>query len=169
MKLWTFHTPDFSLTSGSIDLDRSFDVSYVTGLREAYEELARHLGLERYEILWCHNREDFNRAGYRDRVEYKLDVPDDQFLCIVDSYIWNKIIGLDAYPTPLYFKWREEAAPNAIGDYIEKKLAEYHSQPPPPGGWWSRLVIEDLDAEGACVLLRHPIPEAWIVEGLEKK
>src|SRR4051794_12754422 len=124
MKLRTFQTPDFSLTSGSIDLSRSYDVSYVTGLRECYEELARHLGLGRYEIIWCHVRDDFIRAGYVDRVEYILEVPDDQILRIVDSFIWNKIIGLDPYPMSLYYKWRDEAPPGKVGEYIKRKKEE---------------------------------------------
>lgn len=168
MKLWTFHTPDFSLTSGSIDLDCSYDVSYVEGLRERYEELARHVGLDRYEIIWCHVRDDFIRAGYEDRVEYILEVPEDQILRIVDSFIWNKIIGLDAWPMSLYYKWRDEAPPGKAGEYIKRKTEEYHAQPPPPGGWWSLLDITDLTAEGACVLLRHPMPESWIVSGPRK-
>jgi len=159
MRLWTFHTPDFSLTSGAIDLDHSYDVSYVPGLRERYEDLAHYLGLDRYEIIWCHVRDDIIRDAYVDRVEYILEVPDYQILRIVDSYIWNKIIGLDAYPRS---KWQTEAPEGITSEYFQKKVDEYHDQLPPPGGWWPQLFLTDTTAEGACVLLRHPIPESWI-------
>lgn len=68
----------------------------------------------------------------RTRVEWVLDVPDDE----------------------------QPADPNP---YIEQREEEYDLQSPPEGGWWSVLRIEDAKIEGAAVLLKHPIPESWVV------
>lgn len=166
MQLWTFHGSGFSLNSGAIDVRRSpYFVTY-PNIRAAYEELGRRLGLNSYEIIWCHVRRDWNPLGYADCNEYELEVPPDKFLSIVDAFTWNKILGIkDAFPRSLYHKWRNEAPPERFGDYIDQKRKEYNEQAPPAGGWWSQLFIADLNAEGATVLLKHPIPEAWIIHG----
>ena len=162
MKLWTFHTSDFSLTSGKIEIGRSPYIDTIPNLREAYEELAHRLGLKSYEILWCHVRQDWTE-GYADCVEWELEVPDEKILDIVDSYIWNKILRImDVYPRSLYKKWRDEAPPYAMDDYINQKIQVFNEQQPPADGWWSQLST-DLDAGGDCTLLKHPIPDSWII------
>jgi hypothetical protein len=164
MKLWTWHEPDFSLVAGRVDLSRSMYHATVPQAPKAYAELARRLGTD--QIIWCYVR----RGEYHDlpqltRVEWALDVPDHGILAITEAFIWNKILGLRTYPQSLYDKWLNDAPTDeaARDDYIAAQLAAYHSEPEPDGGWWSRLFISDAMAESATVLLRHPIPDSWIL------
>ncbi len=166
MQLWTFQEPGFSLTSGQVDHARSEYYKTVSGVPNAYAQLAKRLGTD--QIIWCYvRREEYHDLPHLTREEWALDVPEYDILAIVDTFIWNRILGIETYPESLRHKWLEdapleEAARNA---YIKQKIKDYHAQPEPDAGWWSRLFITDTTAEGATVLLKHPIPESWVVHG----
>lgn len=130
----------------------------------AYGELAKRLGTANF--VWCSIIKDEakEREKWRDRVEWILDVPDDEILCLTDIFIWNKIIDFKTYPQSLRTKlWKEvpQDVPSKT-DWVEGKLNEYHNMPEPADGWWSQLFLKDTNAEDATVLVRHPIPESWI-------
>ena len=164
MQLWTWHEPDFSLTSGRLDHSRSQYYKIVDGAPDAYAELAQRLSTD--QIIWCYvRRDDYHDLPKLTRVEWALDVPDTEILAITDAYIWNKILRIHTYPRSLYFEWLEYAPTDGAArvEFIEHKIEEYHAQLPPDGGWWSQLFITDTMPEGATVLLKHPIPEAWVV------
>lgn len=165
MKLWSYHGAGFSLTSGVLDSSLS-SYAYIPTLRACYEELARRLRLPQYEIVWCHVRlgSDFP-TYYSGRMQWELEVAEREFLAILDSCVWDRILGtLRGAPISLLRKWRREASklPHGHSDYVKEKIMQYENQPPPLGDWWSSLFC-DLTAEGATVLLRHPIPESWVV------
>ena len=97
MKLWTWHEPDFSLLSGRVDLSRSRYYATVARAPQAYAELSRHLGTN--QIIWCYvRRDEYHNLPHLTRIEWALDVPDDETLAITDAFIWNKILGREAYP-----------------------------------------------------------------------
>jgi hypothetical protein len=166
MRLWTLHTPGFSLTSGRVDHTLSHYYNTVPGAPAAYAELARQVGTD--QIIWCCVRPRDRILDDGD-VEWILDVPDDEILCIVDSFIWNKILGLKTYPRSLYFQWLDRAPleEGARVTYLEGQIEEYHSQRAPDGGWWSQLYITDVtnveEVEGANALLKHPIPRSCFI------
>jgi hypothetical protein len=165
MKLWTWHGPDFSLTSGRVDHSRS---SYYTDenlpkIPCAYAELARRLGTD--QIIWCYvSPNEYIKTSNDTRVEWVLEVPDDKLFSIIDSFIWNRIIDRKTYPDSLREKWAYEAIEtDDYNAYLERNRQKYDSQTPPKGGWWEALFITDINTEGATVLLKHPIPDIWIV------
>ena len=92
MRLWTYHKPDFSLTSGRVDLSRSDYFRCMPEIPGAYAELARRVGTD--QIIWCYVRPDeYNNIPELTCVEWALDVPDDQVLAIIDSFVWERIIA----------------------------------------------------------------------------
>lgn len=164
MKLWTWHEPEFSLVAGRVALSRSTYYATVASAPEAYAKLARRLGTD--QIIWCYPRPgEYHVRPQCTRVEWALDVPDHEILAITDAYIWNKILKLRTYPESLRHKWLDDAPIDeaARDAYLALKIAAYHSEPEPDGGWWARLFTSDGMAEGAQVLLRHPIPQSWVV------
>ncbi len=161
MKLWTWHGTDFSLTSGCVDLSRS-PYYHMPKYRFAHAELARRVGTD--QIIWCYVRR--TKHEERERIERVLKVPKDRLLRIIDSPIWERIID-GAIPPDVREQWYCEARQRKLffsdrEKFIEKKEKEYSDQPPPKGGWWTKLFIDDITAEGAEVLLKHPIPDSWV-------
>jgi hypothetical protein len=163
IQLWTWQEPDFSLTSGYVDHAQSEYYNTVLGVPEAYAILAKRLGTD--QIIWCYvRRDEYDNLPHLTRIEWALDVPDDDILAIIDTYTWNRLLGIETYPRTRYLRLlrdapMEETARNA---HIEQQIRDYHSQPEPDGGWWSRLFMTDTTVEGATVLLAHPIPESWV-------
>ena len=168
MQLWTWQEPDFSLTTGHVDHAQSDYYKKVSGVPDAYAQLAKLLGTD--QIIWCYVcRDEYDDLPHLTRIEWILDVPDDGILAIIDAFIWNKILDIQSYPRSLYLTWLEDAPleKTARDLYIEQRIKEYHSQPEPDIGWWSRLFITDTSVEGATVLLNHPIQKSWVVhEGM---
>jgi hypothetical protein len=164
MQLWTWHEPDFDLTSGEVDHSRSKYYKSTPGILAAYAELSRLLGTD--QIIWCYvRRDEYHQLPNLTRIEWALNVPDNQILGMIDAYVWNKILGIKTYPRSLYSDWLDMAPTDESARlaYINKKIEDYHSQPEPSGGWWSRLFTKDSTIEGATALLRHPIPEHWVI------
>jgi hypothetical protein len=163
MRLWTFQSNDFSLTSGEIDVTRSPYYESVPNLVQAYDGLAKWLGLPKYEVVWCHVRDDFTLEHWEGYKLWELEVSDDQILAIVDSFIWCRIIDKPSIPSSLRAQWRRDAPhDHTRGNYLDRKSTEYYAQSPPAGGWWSQL-SSDVSAEAPSALLKHPIPEDWII------
>lgn len=167
MRLWTWHEPGFSLTSGHVDHDQSYYYNNnVPSFPDAYAQLAKHFGTD--QIIWCYvRRDDYLDLPELTRVEWALDVPDKEILAIVDPTIWNKILGNRHVPPILHAKWLEDAPVNetACDAYIEQQEKEYHSRQEPKGGLLSQLFITDPTVEDATALLKHPIPKSWVVGG----
>jgi hypothetical protein len=164
MLLWSWQKPDFSLTSGSVDHSKSEYYKTVRGIPAAYAELAKRLDTQ--DIVWCYVRhDDYDSSSEATRVEWALDVPDELILAIVDTFVWDKIIGQKTFPSMLRSRWISEAPIQepARSAYLEQQLNDYHSQPEPIDGWWSRLFVTDTTIEGATVLLKHPVPESCVV------
>lgn len=164
MELRTWHESDFSLTSGTVDHARSEYYSNVRGVPDAYAELATRLGTD--QVVWCYVRPgEYLNGPHLTRVEWVLEVPDDKILAIVDAFIWNKILGIKTFPRGLYRDWLDDARAQRanIDEYVQSRMEDYHSQPEPTRGWWSALCITDTTAEGATVLLRHPVPRSWVL------
>jgi hypothetical protein len=168
MKLWTWHSSDFSLTQGLVDHARSSFFQTVLGVPSAYQELWLRLGT--CQIIWCYtNREERHKTGVP-QCEWALEVPDDRILRIVDGIVWNHIIGAKNCPGPSIDEneWKAEAHRLHPHDkdlresFCANRRKAYWNQPPPPEGWWSRLFVSDISGECRWALIRHPVPTAWI-------
>lgn len=164
MKLSSWQEPDFSLTSGRVDHSRSSYYRRMLAIPPAYARLATHVGTD--QIIWCYARPDEYRKLPGDtRVEWLLDVPDEKILGIIDSWVWERIIGSKAYPSALRNRWAMEAVQGEhdLLAHIRVREDEYLSQPPPEGGWWKALFISDIDTADSIVLVEHPIAESWVI------
>ena len=165
MQLWTWHKPDFSLTSGRVDLSRSSYYQTIDTIPPAYEILAGHIGTD--QIIWC-----YSQPGKRiiipgnPCVEWVLDVPSDKVLAIIDTWVWERIIESGAYPPSLREKWVCEAEQGDLESkpYIEAKVQEYLNQLPPKGDWWKSLFVDSISHGDTTVLVEHPIPEIWVLQ-----
>jgi hypothetical protein len=86
VQLWTWHKPDFSLTSGRVYHSRSSYYQTIDTIPPAYEILASHIGTD--QIIWC-----YSHPGKRiiipgnPCVEWVLDVPSDKVLAIIDTWV----------------------------------------------------------------------------------
>ena len=84
MKLWSYQSPDFSLVDGDYCHDKS---EFFKEYPDAYKELWRRVGCR--EIIWC----SIAKTKWRLRCQWELEVPECRFLKIVDSMVWNGILG----------------------------------------------------------------------------
>ncbi len=162
MQLWTWHEPDFSLVEGKVNHERSEYFTTVCGVPEAYQELCKRLGTDQF--IWCYTRgNEHNQLPSQTRIEWVLEVPKSEFLAIVDSFIWNRVLGEKCWPPEsLKLKWKQEAITRGCAEHFDQQIQAYHAQAPPQGGWWALLFIDDPTAEGANVLIRHPVPRPWV-------
>lgn len=130
----------------------------------AYARLATCLGTD--QIVWCYSRPDeYKKVPGDTRVEWVLDVPDEKILRIIDSWVWERIIGSNAYSPALRDRWTLEAV-QGNHDYeahIRAREQEYLSQPPPEGSWWKALFIQDISNGDPTVLVEHPVAESWVI------
>jgi hypothetical protein len=167
MKLWTWHTRDFSLVDGHVDHERSEYVQTVCGITDAYRKLAGRLGTD--QIVWCYTKSDqYLVTPGNARVEWVLDVPQTEILECVDENVWNRILkreGRDYYvPREKELEWRTEAIQRSIDleHHIESRRREYWDQPPPDGDRWSELFVAKESGENVSALIRHPVPKEWV-------
>ena len=168
-KLWTWHSPDFSITDGRVEHNRSKYLTHpdLRGLRPAYRKLAQHLGTD--QIIWCYVRpnEHFHAPSLRE-IEWELEVPRDQILGIIDTYVWNKIAGIRCHPPESHrLSWEEEAIEayphddGARAKHREELETAYYA-PIPEEELWKALFLDMIDAEGATAVIRHPVPEEYV-------
>jgi hypothetical protein len=169
MNLWTYHDPNFSLTSSRVDHALS-PYADDPAIMEAYRELGYRLNIPDVQIVWCYTRHgDYPLTGIEHR-EWHLAVPPDEIIACTDGLVWNRIIGKPpGATTEMYDKWRQEARQLYPHDatsrhrHEQEQLQQFRNESPPPGGWWSRLVVPLHDGEMISAIIRHPVRESWIV------
>lgn len=171
MMLWTYHSPDFSLTAGRIDHAKSDYFRTIPTVPKAYRRLWKLVKTS--NIIWCYTRQKSRCAKTgSDKLEWNLEVPDSEILTLVDEFIWNRILELPNVQPPEAY--RREAKSEALHrfpgnrkeqDAFERKRCnDYWNQEAPPGGWWKRLFVKNPhDGERISALIHHPVPIPWIV------
>lgn len=159
MRLWTYHSPAFSLVEGQYDPEKS---AFAKQYRFAYKELWDRVGCK--EIIWCCTSKDSwpRKNGYR---EWDLDVPVGSFVEIVDSMVWNGILGNDKTgPSGRLRDWlMAESMGMAPGNHYEWYQQEVQRMLHPPGDPWESLFLDDPYDLRADVLLQHPIDREWVI------
>lgn len=88
MNLWTYHDPDFSLTSGRVDHTRS-PYADDPAIMAAYLELGRRLNIPDVQIIWCYTRHGRYPLTSIERREWHLSVPSDQIRACYNQLAWN--------------------------------------------------------------------------------
>lgn len=167
MRLWSWHTPDFSLIEGKVDHTKS---KYYRKYPEAYEELHRRLGTD--QLIWCYlRREDHTETPITCETEreWELEVPEDEdHVLFTDDLVWNKILG-EHFGFPPRLLRNEVMKRNPCDAYQEKQfeqqLADKLRRHKPS---WDKLIIEtpsEAVLPGfASALVRHPIPGEWVIK-----
>jgi hypothetical protein len=137
MNLWTYHAPDFSLTSGRIDHTLS-PYADDPAIMAAYRELGLRLNVPDVQIIWCYTRHGrFPLTGILHR-EWHLSVPLDKVRACYNQVVWNRIIG----------------RPSASTARMQRTPVE---------DLWSQLLVPIQDGEAISAIILHPVPENWIV------
>lgn len=158
MKLWTYHSEDFSPVTMEVDHSKS---EYYKEYPEQYDKLFTRLGTR--QILWCVTDPDLwpIKTGYQ---EWQLEVPGSEFFAVFNSSVWNGILGQESVNLKLYDQFLDDARRQGIADahaYARKKSEERRH---PPGDPWENLLGGDPHGIDSNVLLRVPICEEWVVK-----
>ena len=165
--MWTWPGRDHSLTSGKIDYARSayYNDDGLAGVKAAYRDLWALLGAD--QIVWCWTKRDEYRIREAETCEeWEIEVPSEGILAIVDTYVWNALLGFRPLPPASIVdegcrRVRETGDPAqaeaAYKEYWDNLMMCSREK------LLSRLLMDDARAEGATPLLSHPVPEEWVV------
>jgi hypothetical protein len=100
MRLWTYQSPDYCITSDRLDLARSayYNQRDLPSIRTAYARLGQHFGTG--DLLWCFlSGEGHDLRTPQHVTEWELDVPG--VLGVIDGIVWNAIIRSDVWRSEL--------------------------------------------------------------------
>lgn len=171
MELWTIHdTYDFKLSEGHVDHSKSDYYNNTLGVKKAYPQLWSLIGIPDGQIIWCYTRkEDICITGIP-IIRYTLEVPEDSVITYIDDIMWNCILGIQVRLTPSYRRpIRAEAGnkfpndPYKRKDFEEELENKFWENKPPAEELWDNLLL-DKAVDGSPALLKHPIPDDWIIE-----
>ncbi len=173
MKLWTIHdTYDFKLSEGHVDHSKSDYYNNTPGVKEAYHQLWPLIRMPDGQIIWCYTRKkDIPQTG-TPKIMYSLKVPEYSVIKYIDDIMWNCILGIRVCLTPSYKRnIRVKANAKFPNDprkrrIFEKELEkEFWENKPPAEELWDNLLL-DKAVDGSPALLKHPIPDDWIIESI---
>ncbi len=168
MRLWSIHTPDFSLTAGKVDHSKSNYYDSVPKLRESYHKLWNLIQIPDGQIIWCYTQNDRLEKKKDEKILWPLDVPEDGIICFVDDLVWNRLLGIEcAVGKGKHRQWDAEALrkfagqSDAMREYQEQCRKDFWAQKPKSGDWWDELFVEE---PGECIsaIIRHPVPVEWV-------
>jgi hypothetical protein len=167
LRLWTWHAHGFDIREHQLDLSKSPYADF-PAYQPAVQKLCRKLGIT--SVLWCVTSVDehFSAPG-SDEVQWELKVPASEILAVINCHVWNRILGLEnVFPVRVDRRWRSEAFQIAPGDPAQRddlwhrKRSEYARQFS-DDRLWEHLFIEDPFDDFANVVLKYPVPSAWVV------
>ncbi len=151
-------------------VDRSRSAYYndpnLPGLKPAYAKLAIRLDTDQF--VWCYVCEDKHIISPSEtKTEWEIEVPDSAVLVIVNSYVWNMILGIRCCAPPSIREeaWRRAVAGNIPAERaaIQQELEDEFFAPHPPQVLWGQLFMRDTSAEGATPLVRYPLKDEWVI------
>jgi hypothetical protein len=166
MKLWTWQTADFSLTTRCVDVCKSRHANLNSVIRAAYTELAQRL--ETDQLVWCYTVPDQYIVLPRDpKIGWQIDLPHGHCRWFIDSWVWERLIESRACPEDIREEWARYAMLNDLDpdQYHEMKLEEYLATPAPGGSWWDCLILDDdsqVPNVNRTALVLHPLPDSAV-------
>lgn len=169
LQLWSYHTSDFSLLSGSVDHSKSEFFRSFKSVRDSYPILAEKVGTN--QITWCYTRYGEFPVTDGRKIEWKLNVPTHAVLAFVDGFTWNRILQIEGAGGTrcLERQWKRQSIDKfpddrqARSQYIKCKREQFLKAPAPSGDWWNHLFDAEYGEEGVCALLRHPVDPDWVI------
>jgi hypothetical protein len=174
VELSTCQGAALSLIDGTIDPARGFaGQACMVGERSHYVRLYREVRTDQF--IWC---QPFGvwpppeRARERAERDYRLRVPKDEILAILDHDVWLRIRGRDGPNRRTTDRWRKELKhefgndAKGLSAELLRRHKEFKADPEPLGGWWSKVFLPDVTDAYDEVLLCHPVPASWIVDSM---
>ena len=179
LPLWSWHTPDFSLTEGTVEHQRSR--YYKTpGVSKSYKELSKQL-IKRFKLepeqadqfVWCYTEPNAESpAPDTIKVEWQLEVPEDRVLAKVCSAVWHCIVwcnggerGLVGTPPKKYQPlWAGIAQRSGCGlkwDDFNKGFYDFWYNKTDEE-LWDALFLDRIHGECTHILLQHPLEGKWV-------
>ncbi len=169
MMLWTWQGTGFDPFKDRVDRSKSefVDDHQHPDLLSAYEELDGLLSLPeelKHQFVWCFTTEpDFwDRRGL-----WRIEVPDDCILSLVDSPLWHRLIGNRTVPDSRRDSWtREVASQQLFGDKRAAELAkrerEYLAACPPRDECLRKLRLPTNPGPDISALVQVPLCRTWL-------
>jgi hypothetical protein len=168
INLWTIQHPEFDITSGIVEHEKSEYYLPLSGVKEAYHELWQRLNIPEGQILWCYTtKDDIVKTG-EEKILWELQIPREKVICFLDDLVWNRILGTiqDISLRSMHNQWFEEwkKVPNnpiTWEDYIERCEEEFRAQKPKTGSWWDELFVQHI-GEYTCAIIHHPVEDNFV-------
>lgn len=173
LQLWSWQTPDFSLTEGTVNPQWSEKEKDVPGLPKSRKELSELLDTDTDQFIQCYTYP--NKGQWPGRVRRELKVPKHHVLAYTCNVAWHWIL---AHNGNNYTKcWPPERLWH---------LARFHASPPLKrlefykkfnDGWrkkttkqlWDALFVDKVYGDCTDVLLRHPVEKGWVKNDFDKQ
>jgi len=165
IQLWTWQGKCLDLHSGRVDPSKGEYAESLPQYLPTVLEVAGKLGTDQF--IWASR--EFRRHG--GRIGYRLEVPEDRVLAVLDGFLWNLRIGSRRIlpPSELKTQWESEAAKRHPQDgqarrkWVEARQRRWEERPL-PDDWWERAKEAGAASEDPHYILPFPIPEEWEVE-----
>lgn len=132
------------------------------------------IGIPNGQVIWClTSRDDVVKTGVH-LVLWDLEVPDSEIIAFIDDIAWIRIIGEKCcLPRKTWLQWRQRAIEqygsetDKVDAYVDARRREFRNQKPPKGDWWKSLLLSSSEGASVSAIIRHPVPQSWVVEKRE--
>ncbi|TET32022.1 MAG: hypothetical protein E3J72_20890 [Planctomycetota bacterium] len=183
LSLWTCQGKGYSIIKDNLDPALSGYNKAVPSYRDNRKKLSEEkIGTPNF--IWCciQNNKHNDKCWEADKpVKWFLEVPINEVLSIVDTFIWNRIIGDHEYPRNKLFGKALKAINESQNksqidlDALKKLYQDQYEEslPKSENEMWDRLIIpknswndilkEEFAWESYTVLIPHPAKESWVI------
>ena len=90
LPLWSWQTPDFSLTEGTVDHRLSIFKKEHSGFEKSCKELSEQLGIDDDQFIWCYT---YPKEQWQARERWELEVPKHRVLAYTCNVAWHWILA----------------------------------------------------------------------------
>ena len=161
--LWSWQTPSFSLTEGTVDHMLSIFKKRHSGFEKSCKELSERLGTDQF--IWCYT---YPKEQWHGRKRWELEVPKHSVLAYTCNVAWHWILAHNGNdyvkckpPESLWHLARSHANPplewfdfcNRFNDCWREKTNDH---------LWDMLFLDKIYGDCTDVLLQHPVEKGWV-------
>lgn len=170
--LWSWQTPNFSLTGGTVDHRLSIFKKEHSGFEKSCKELCERLEIDDDQFIWCYT---YPKEQWQGRERWELEVPKHRVLAYTCNVAWHWILAHNGNdytkcppPKRLWHLARSHASPSLkwlefckrFNDGWRKKTTEQ---------LWDALFLDKVYGDCTDVLLRHPVEKGWVKNDFDKQ
>lgn len=168
MRVCTLQAPDYDIRRDKRDLRKSnyYNDPAHWRIRSAYDKLHKRLGTD--QIIWCYAQRNETLSAERPQTKFwELEVPDDEIITFVDTYVWERVIGNNIIPESLKTRWRDKARETSgdldwIDQVIKQKQDEF-AIGYPEDRLWNLLLHRVQEKAWFDPLIPNPIRTEWVI------